>query len=308
MLRGLNQIILCINISALIFLLPPVFALETGMITNNEVIVEYEEPLRAAAEEVVKMYPSVKLELENTFRATIDFKPTIRIMKDRNTFQTVSGNTLVVAVALSGQDLIIIDNSKMRTHPFTMEVTLKHELCHLFLHHLVRPGRIPRWLNEGISQWVSGGITEIIIGENKDLLRQAVLTGRFLRMRDLKGSFPKDNAALLLAYQQSKSLVDYIVKEFGSDGLMSIMESLRDGINIDAAVQRALSITMDDLEKNWHAHLNRRYTWFTYLSTHLYQILFSLAALALFYGFIRVLLRRRAYKDEEDDNESIPYE
>ncbi len=308
MLTALNKSFFCAYLASVLFLIQPAFALETQAIANNEVIVEYEESLRAAAEEVVKMYPAVKQELENTFRTTIDFKPTIRIMKDRNTFQMASGNALVVAVAISGQDLVIIDNSKMRTHPFTLEVTLKHELCHLFLHHIVKPGHLPRWLNEGVSQWVSGGITEIIIGENKDLLRQAALTGRFLRLRNLTDRFPKENDPLLLAYQESKSIVDYIFQDFGSDGILRILEHLRDGNSSDAAILKSLAISMDDLEKDWHAHLSRRYTWFTYLSSHLYQVLFSFAALALFYGFIRVLLRKRAYKDEEDEDVGMPYE
>lgn len=299
---------LFVYISTFVLLLQPVFALEAETITNDEVIVVYERPLRAAAEEVIAMYPSIARELEDRFQLTIDFRPTIWIMKDRKSFQQVSGNALVVAVAVSKRDLIIIDNSKMRTHPFTMEVTLKHELCHLLLHHLVKPGRMPRWLNEGISQWVSGGVTEIIIGENKDLLKQAVLTGRLIRMRDLAAGFPKDNTALLLAYQESKSIVDYIFQEFGLDGILMIMDHLRDGSSIDAAVLKAFSITMDDLEKGWHAHLNRRFTWFTYLSSHLYQFLFSFAALALFYGFIRVLLIKRAYKDEEEEDGGLPYE
>jgi hypothetical protein len=50
----------------------------------------------------------------------------------------------------------------MKTYPFTLTVTLKHELCHLFLHYLIGGGELPRWFNEGIAQWTSGGIAELM--------------------------------------------------------------------------------------------------------------------------------------------------
>jgi hypothetical protein len=175
-------------------------------------------------------------------------------------------------------------------------------LCHLILHHYIRGGNLPRWLNEGISQWVSGGITEIIIGENKDLLKQATLSGRFIRINDLTEKFPQDEKSLLLAYQESKSFVDYIYGEFGSGGILRILNHLRDGNKIDAAILESVSIPADELEKRWHGRLRKKFTWFTYLSDHLYQILFSLSAFVLIYGFIRLLIRKKAYKDNGEDD------
>ncbi len=301
MLLRLNRTIIFVCISLFVLLLQPSFALDAETIANDEVIVEYERPLRVVAEEVVRMYPTLKRELEEVLDTTIDFRPTVRILKDRKAFKQIAGNSLVVAVAYSKIDLIVIDNSKMNTNPFTLEATLKHELCHLVLHHYVRPGRLPRWFNEGVSQWVSGGITDIFIGEDKDLLKQASLSGRFIRMKDLTDSFPRDNAALMLAYQQSKSLVNYIFQEFGSDRMLNILVLLRGGSSMDEAILKALALPMDDLESRWHSHLSRKFTWFTYLSSHLYQLLFTFAGLVVIYGFIKVIQRKRAYKDEEED-------
>ncbi len=281
----------------------PVCAAETDIIENNEVIVQYERPLLTTAKHIMEIYPAVKAELEKTFDWKMDFRPKIVLVKDGKTFKGMGGRDLIVAFAVSKENLIVIDNSKMRTHPFTMEVTLKHELCHLLLHQYVRGGDLPRWLNEGISQWVSGAITEIIIGEDKDLLKQATLSGRFIRINDLEAQFPRDKKSLQLAYQESKSFVDYIDGEFGSNGILRILNLLRDGNEIDAAIFEGVSVSLYKLEKRWHERLRKKYTWFTYLSSHLYQILFSLAALVLTYGFIRLLIRKRAYKDEEEEEE-----
>jgi hypothetical protein len=251
----------------------------------------------------MEIYPAVRAELEKTFEWKIDFRPKVVLVKELKTFKGMGGSDLIVAFAISKGNVIVIDNSKMKTHPFTMEVTLKHELCHLLLHHYIRGGNLPRWLNEGISQWVSGGITEIIIGENKDLLKQATLSGRFIRINELTERFPQDEKSLQLAYQESRSFVDYIYGEFGSGGILRILNHLRDGNKIDAAILESVSIPVDELENRWHDRLRKKFTWFTYLSNHLYQILFSLSAVILIYGFIRLLIRKKAYKDNGDDDE-----
>ncbi len=289
-------------VSILFVMAGSVCAAEVGILENNEVIVQYESPLKNTAKNVMEIYPAVKGELEKTFGWRMDFRPKVVIVKDSKTFKGMGGSDLIVAFAVSKGNLIVIDNSKMKTHPFTMEVTLKHEVCHLLLHHYIRGRNLPRWLNEGISQWVSGAITEIIIGENKDLLKQATLSGRFIRIHDLNKRFPQDKKSLQLAYQESKSFVDYIYSEFGSDGIIRILNNLRDGNLIDTAILEAVSIPVYELEKRWHEHLRKKYTWFTYLISHLYQILFSLAAIVLIYGFIRFFIRKRAYKDDEEDD------
>jgi hypothetical protein len=59
---------------------------------------------------------------------------------------------------------------------------------------------------------------------------------------------------------------------------------------------------MSELEESWRAYLKRRHTWFYYLSSNIYTIIFSIAAIFTIYGFFRLLQKKRAYmdKDEED--------
>ena len=200
----------------------------------------------------------------------------------------------------------MIDYSKMTTDPFTLEVTLRHELTHLLLHYYISKGNLPKWLDEGVSQWVSGGIAEIMADGRRSVLKEATLSKRFIPIRALTASFPKERKSLLLAYEESKSIVEYISSEFGTGGLRKILDLLRDGDEVDTAIMKALSIPLDELERRWHNYLRKRTTWFTYLSNNIYGILFSIAALLTIYGFIRLLLRRRAYKDEDEDDGDMP--
>ena len=225
-------------------------------------------------------------------------------MTDDTGFRRAAGSGLIAAVAYGPGKLIIIDNSKMKRHPFTLEITLKHELCHLLLSHLMEGNILPRWLNEGVCQWVTGGVSELIMDERRDLLRQAVLSGRIIPLDRLAAAFPEDAASLTLAYQQSRSFVQYLVNEFDQDALLVILGNLQKGNGIHEAVGNALPASLYELEGSWHDHLRTSWTWLTYLSTYLYPLLFSFTAMALVYGFIRFLIRKRAYRDEEEDEDN----
>jgi len=280
----------------------PLYAerIELGVIRNSEIVVQFEKPLKNAAEEVKDIYPDIKAGLEKTIGWKVTFRPTVLLIKESKTFRKMVGNNQFVAFAVPRKNLIVIDYSKMKTHPFSLEITLRHELCHLLLHHYIREENLPRWLDEGISQWVSGGMAEIIMDTKRSPLKDAVLSGRFIPVSALTKGFPKEEKSLLLAYEESKSIVEYMGRKYGSNGVLEVLNNLRDGDGVDAAVQKALKIPIQELETRWHKQLKMRITWFTYLSSNLYDILFFLAALITIAGFIRLLMRKRNYKDDDD--------
>jgi hypothetical protein len=276
-------------------------AMEVDIIKSEIINVHYEKPLRKVALEVIRLFPIIKQELEETFNTKLGFTPTVVLIKDSRAFQRIAGNKSIVAMAISKEKRIIIDNSKMKTHSFTLKVTLKHELCHLFLSDYVQGGRMPKWLNEGISQWLSDGIAEIIIGSNKNLLKRATLSNKLIPLKDMERAFPSERRSLLLAYEESRSIVGYLVNKFGFTRILLILNYLSEGFEIDAALRAEAGISLHELEQKWKASLRRQTSWFSFMSTHLYQILFIFAALILTYGFIRVLVKKWNYRDEDGE-------
>lgn len=284
---------------------PPLYAeqIELGLIRNREIIVQFEKPLKNAAEEVENIYPDIKAGLEKTIGWRVTFRPTVLLIKESKTFRKMTGNNQFVAFAVPRKNLIVIDYSKMKTHPFTLGITLRHELCHLLLHHYIREGNLPRWLDEGISQWVSGGISEIIMNTRRSPLKDATLSGRFIPISALTEGFPKEEKSLLLAYEESKSIVEYMGRKYGSNGVLEVLNNLRDGDDVDAAIQKAFKTPLQELEIKWHKQLGKRITWVTYLSNNLYDLLFFLAALITVAGFIKLIMKKRNYKDDDEDDE-----
>lgn len=278
---------------------PSLHAEQASVIQTDEIVVVFEEPLRFVANEAVNIFPTIKSDLESSLNWTLDFRPTLVLTTNRERFEEMTGSGVVVAYAVPQRKLMVIDYTKMNTAPFSLGTIMKHELCHLFLHNRVKNGRLPRWLDEGISQLASDGIAEIMMSRKGSILDKAVLSNKLLSMKRLSQSFPRDKESLLLAYEESKSFVEFINHEFGRERILDLLGHLREGSEIDGAVLKSFSIPFDELERRWHTHLRKKITWFTYLANNLYTILFFLAALITIAGFVRMMIKKRRYGEDE---------
>jgi hypothetical protein len=280
----------------------PLFAAEREMVRTDDVTVIFEEPLRNAAGHISDRYPIVKQELESLLKWPLDFKTTIILIGDRKQFIAYSGSDLISGYAIPARNLIVIDYSQIRSASFRLEALLKHEMCHLLLHRHISSDNLPRWLDEGICQWASDGITEVMMDAKGAVLRSAIISGRLIPMNTLSERFPSQKSAMQLAYAQSKSFFDYISRRFGKSGVLSLLQSLQQNIDVKTAVNENFFISFAQLERQWRNHLEKKITWLTFVTLHIYEIIFFLGALALIAGFIRHAFRKRALQDEQEED------
>jgi len=262
------------------------------MFEAQGVKVYFAKSLEPSAREILSIYPEVKEELEEMLGWQLEYRSNVLLIKDQDKFEKMTGSNLFVAMAIPQKKLVIIDCSRM-THPFTLRTILKHELCHLILHHHIEDGNLPRWLDEGIAQWASDGLAEIIMKNDQFILNRAVLTHRYIRLEDLRLDFPRDKRALLLAYEESKSVVEYIIREYKIRRMLWILYDLEDGQDLDTAISNRLFISLHELEDQWHKHLKQQISWLLFLNAYFYQILFFLTALLLAVVGSAKLLKRR---------------
>jgi hypothetical protein len=295
-----------IFISFFLLIGPPIlFAVEPSMLDTPELTVVYDEGLDQTAQLVLDAYPSIKRTLESMFQWPVNFRPSLVLINNQKKFQKLAGNELVVAYALPEKNVVVIDYSKMNTSPFTLETIVKHELCHLLLHHHIKKDNLPRWLDEGVCQWASDGLADILMESKRTRLPEAVLSGNNYDLVNLAQRFPHDKNGLILAYEQSKSVVEYMSRQYGPQSIHDLLGLLRQGVDIESAVETRFAISFETFEEQWRNHLKASINWFTYLSIHLYEILFVSAALLTILGFIRILLRKRAYEKGNEEMEDF---
>jgi hypothetical protein len=275
---------------------------ELQSLQTEDVEVFFDASLRPAAKEVLHLYPIVRQDLESLFAWKLHLKPSVLLIKTRKDFLKISGDSLVVAFADPQKNLIVIDNSKMIQHPFSLANTLKHEVAHLLLHQYIRADIFPRWLDEGLCQWASDGIGEVIRDPKSSLLNRAAFSSKFIRLRELQQGFPPDKRSRLLAYEESKSFVAYLAGRFGREIIFKILHHMESGLTAETAIQTASFIPFEVLEKEWRHSVSKQMTWFALLSYYLYEILFALMALITIYAFIRRRIKKKHYWEDEPEN------
>ena len=276
---------------------------QTQVLQNDQLTVVYEPPLKAAAGEVLRLYPTLNRQLEDTFGWRLNARPQVVLIKSNQHFQKITRNHLIVAFAVPDKNLIVIDYSKMSTRPFNLNITLKHEMCHLLLHEHINSADLPKWLDEGICQWASDGIGEILIDKSWSGLDAAIMAGQTLQLSRLAKRFPGDKSSLMLAYEQSKSVVVYIDRQYGKQAILSILGDLKNGEPLTTAIFQNLSLSVNQLEEEWLTDIESTPRWLVFLANNIYGILFFFAAILSVVGFVRALLRRKAYAKLEDEEE-----
>ena len=301
---AINLTFLCV-LTAFITVSPWQSTVEAGteVLQNDELAVVYEPPLKAAADEIVRLFPNLRQDLEDSFGWRLNARPQVVLIKTNRHFQKIAGNNLIVAFAVPDKNLIVIDYSRMSTRPFNLSITLKHEMCHLLLHEHINSANLPKWLDEGVCQWASDGIGEILIDKSWSGLDAAILAGQTLQLSRLTKRFPGDRSSLMLAYEQSKSAVVYIDRQYGKQAILNILGDLKNGEPLETAIFQNLSLSVNQLEKEWLTDIERTPRWLVFMANNIYGILFFVAAILSVVGFIRILIRRREYAKLEDEEE-----
>jgi tetratricopeptide (TPR) repeat protein len=128
-----------------------------------------------------------------------------------------------------------------------LAATLVHEFTHALVHDLTG-NRCPRWLNEGLAEYQESKISRTPI----DLLRLAVRLDRLLPIDQLDVALRRSDATTaMLAYQQSYSLVTYLVEKYQFFRMKLVLQHLGSGEPLDVALKRELFITSEQLERDW---------------------------------------------------------
>ena len=228
----LRKTALWFPVASLIFFVVSLCAEDAYLLEEGGIKIFFESPHEPVAREMAGIYPEIRTELENIFGWELRLTPSVLLIRDTRQFQQMIRSPLTVAFAIPEKDLIVIDHSKMSAHAFNLRKIFKHELCHLLLHRHIKNTNVPRWLDEGVAQWVSDGVGDIILDQKRSLLNKAAFGGQFIPLGSLADGFPHRDQDLTLAYEESRSFVDYIIGRFGKEGMLEILRHMERGLKI----------------------------------------------------------------------------
>jgi len=132
-------------------------------------------------------------------------------------------------------------------------MVVPHELTHLVFETAAgNPYHFPpRWLNEGLAVYLSQGYDS----SDRGLVESAASAGTLISLDGLTGQFPTSVDRFSLAYAESVSAVDFLIRTYGRDALVSLIRSYADGHTDDEAFSAAIGVDMTDLGGAWLAEL-----------------------------------------------------
>jgi hypothetical protein len=132
-------------------------------------------------------------------------------------------------------------------------IVIPHELTHVVFQTAVdNPYHDPpHWLNEGLAVYLSAGFAD----SDRQQVETAARDGTIIPLDGLDGAFPTTRDRFFLAYAESVSAVDRIVRVSGRDALVKLIRSYHDGVSDDEAFQAALGRDVAGFESDWLAEI-----------------------------------------------------
>ena len=130
--------------------------------------------------------------------------------------------------------------------------TISHELTHVLVQRATDDSvlSVPLWLNEGLAEF--GNVDPSLSYER--YLEWAVDTGRTTPFESLT-VFPGDPNLNLVAYGQSRSVVEFMVLEFGRDKMTELMATVNGGIPFDRALLLTYGMNTRELDELWRSEV-----------------------------------------------------
>lgn len=136
-----------------------------------------------------------------------------------------------------------VRNTNEAAKAFAKEGPLAHELTHLLVDE-ISGGNYPRWLTEGLAQYVEQQITGFTLGEPGPYAKAhpyafAVLDKRFDQQEDQ-----------YLAYWQSLQAVRQLLARYGQERMMALLLALGNGQDFAAAFTETYGLTFRDFAES----------------------------------------------------------
>ena len=122
-----------------------------------------------------------------------------------------------------------------------------HEYAHLVVDHIAR-GNYPRWLTEGVAQYVEREITGFVFTDS--IIKDGESWYEF---KEIDKHFDTAEGQFK-SYRQSLAVVDYMVVRYGEGSIEGILNTLKTGMPLKSAWKAAFGETLDEFEhgfNNW---------------------------------------------------------
>jgi len=245
-------------------------------------------------------------EISQSLQDSLSRVVTVYIADTDEEFRERAGNSFPdwgIGCAVPSHHLIVLKSPARFKYGKSLNQLLRHELAHIFLGAKVKPGNMPRWLDEGFAMMHSH---EWTLGQDIVVAR-AVLTNSVFPLTHIErlNSFQESKANL--AYTLSFLAVSYLIREYGRESLVDAVQLLSQDKNWNEVFLETTGSKYRDFQREFLDSVKARYRWISFLG----DTFFFWLGLALLVVFVYLLKRRhtrRILKRWEDEEKGVRYE
>jgi predicted Zn-dependent protease len=180
----------------------------------------------------------------------------IEIMKNHQWF---SGRTIglpfIPTVGACTGKVVALASPRATNQPFNWARVLKHELVHVITLQQTE-FNIPHWYTEALAVESEGYPRPQ--EWNKLLLERVPARSKLLNLDTINLGFirPKEPDDRQMAYCQAQLYARYMLKRFGSDALIKMLEAYRRGLTTDRAIDQCFHVDKADFEAEYLTYLD----------------------------------------------------
>ena len=145
--------------------------------------------------------------------------------------------------------------SEMRGN-FSWAETSYHEFSHV-VHLALTRNRCPRWITEGLATWEEERKNPSWTRNMRRELVDNLAMNAIIGVRDLNRAFR--GPRIIWAYYQGGLMCEMLIDDYGFPAMVDFLEAFNEGLELDAAVQRAYGMTPEKLDADFIAFV-RDYT------------------------------------------------
>jgi len=185
-----------------------------------------------------------------------DNRAKIYIYDDSKQYQQETGQPAWSSGAAQPQSKIIY------TFPYAkgfFETVLPHEMGHIIFREFVgfQNPSVPTWLEEGVASYQESSKYALANVLVKESLKDNSFIG-IERLNALRPHMLSDERQVRLFYSEAVSIVNYLIKEFGSDKFVLFCQELRDKKDFLRAMSYSYPFSdLEEFQTAWLKYVNK---------------------------------------------------
>ncbi len=199
--------------------------------------------LEAAKENLEKMLPVLGIAPTEPLRI-------VSYNNYRHMSSALPFRSQAVSEGLQTQGMAFSDERVLLVHGFdpTVTGTVSHEFTHLLVGEAAGPAlsQVPSWLNEGLAEYGNIDPTD----DYDAALRYGIFTRR-IKPLWYQGAFVGTPEDIIIAYGQGRSVVNYMIDNYGQERMAALFPVLQRTLDIDQALLEVYGFDQYGLDSAW---------------------------------------------------------